>query len=947
MSCLSFSSSRFSFGCSRSLALTLVLAGAWLVSTGAMAGPLQSKAPRLYVNYAPQPPLADLLAHTVCLLDAGCETDFGLGQGMGHLYLARLTPLAVTAGSAAAERAQAAGLVRTESGKGWDRLLLDPLKSGWRAEVIEGQALAAAKRGFDGFVIEGAQELAELAALDPALKAARQKQFTTMVRELRRRFPDKRLVLHRGWELLSETHDVLYGLFFDGLFRQRDAAGRSQAVSETAAAREEKNVRVAQTLGLKVLVAEPGEAMAARLNEEAAERLQRIGCAVVVTGGQGEKEVLGPHLPEARTVLVLHGWDAAQEGVAVKPVEQTWAARELEPALKWLGLEPRYLSVTAWREALAEGALPAVTRLAGVLVDADCVVPAGAQEALAGWLLSAVEAGTPLLLGSQPLTTAAAWDRLSGGLGLQGDGQEIDAAGTLALSGYRADWFPAGRFPEQRALRGVDLQAPAGAERVLSYRRVLASGEARRCDVVFTASWGGAWLARCAGAPVEAFRWAETALRRHEAGPVPDTTTVAGRRVFLSTVQGRGFCEPSWLPGGRLCAEVLRDELAEVPNLPVTVAVAEADIRGWSEASEPSESGRYEVLARALFSLPQVEPAANTMSRPQNWVTDAFVAGPLRPGVPENRFDAGREIAGSLDFVRRRLLPPGKSAAFLLWPEGSAPGAEAMQRVRAEGGWHLPESWRPGWSLGGEESAATVEVAPGPPDSAEAMAQAWIDQQGGGDAARRTGPAHLAYAFGDLKKTTNVEALRRIWSWCAEQAWHPMTAAGYARFLEDAASCRIDRVGRDHWRVISTGRALTLRLPAGRGRPDLTRSRGVAGYREHAGQLYLYLSGREVSEVVLRPAEELAPHLHLVEADRLVDFHHLEREQARFRVQGRDAAVVVLGGLKAEAWYLVEASGVKTRLQTDAAGRLALQAPALATIQLQPVPGEGRSYAAR
>ena len=926
---------------------SLTLAALGSLVTPLVAGPLQTKTPRLYVNDSVQPPVTELLAHSVCVLNAACETDFGLGQGMGHLYLARLSPLAVAAGSAEAERASEAGLVVAEAGARWDRLLLDPLKGGWRAEVIEGQALAAAKRGFDGFVIEGARELEELAERSPALKEARQKAFTTMVKELRRRFPDKRLVLQGGWELLPATHDVLYGLFFEGMFRQRDAAGRSLPVTEAVAVLHEKNVRVAQTLGLKVLVAEPGEPMAADLNAAAAERLQRIGCAVVVTGGKGEAEVLGPHLPEAREVLVLHGWEATQEGLAVKAVEQTWAARELEPALKWLGLEPRYLTVSAWREAQAAGTLPAVTRLAGVLVDADCVVPAGLQAAMADWLVSAVKAGTPLLLGAQPLTTAASWDRLAGVLGLEGDGQEIEGAGSLALSGYQAEWFQAGQFPEQRALRAVDVQAPTQAERVLSYRRVLASGEAKRSDVVFTAPWGGAWLARCAGAPIEAFRWAELALRRQEAAPVPDTTTVAGRRVFLSTVQGKGFCEPSWLPGGRLCAEVLRDELEQVPGLPVTVAVAEADIRGWSEGSEPSESGRYEVLARALFSLPQVEPAANTMSRPLNWQAEAFAAGPLRPGVPENRFDASREIAGSLDFVRRRLLPPGKSAAFLLWPEGSAPGPEARQLVRAEGGWQLTESWRSGWSLGSNEAEGAVELAAGPPDSAEAIAQAWMAEQGGADTARRTGPAHLAYAFGDLKKTVNVEALRRIWSWCAEQAWHPMTAAGYARFLEDAAACRIDRVGRDHWRVISTGRALTLRLPSGRGLPDLTRSRGVAGYREHAGQLYLYLSGREVSEVVLRPAEAMTPHLHLAEADRLVDFHLLEREQARFRVQGREAAVVVLGGLQPEGWYVVQASGVKSRLQADASGRLAMQAPALATIQVQPANGEGRSYAAR
>lgn len=912
------------------------------------AGPLRWLEPRLYVDFSPCPPKSELLAHTVCLLDAECQTDFGLGRGMGNLYLARLPVLAVAPASAAWERAAQAGLVWSDGEPGFDRLLLDPLRPGWREVVIEMLAFNAARRGFDGFLIEGAAELAKLAARQPEKALARRTAFIDMMHALHERFPDKKLVLRGGWELLADLRGELHGLFLDGLFRRLDAQGKPQAVSAAEAERLERNVRLAQTIGLKVWVAEPGDPANARVNAEAAERLRRLGCAVVVTDGKLNGRVLGPHLPESRTVLVLHGWEPSQEGVAARSADKSWTARELEPALKWLGLAPLYLPVTDWRAALEDSASALPATLAGVIIDADCAVPGGWQESLAHWLEQLAAAGTPLLLGGQPFTNPVAWGRLAHALKLEGDGQELLTPGALSLSGYDASWFIKGRFPDQRALRCLDLRAPAGAERVLSYRQVGESGEARRHDVVFIAPWGGVWLARSASAPVEVFRWLEAALRREQAGPVPDTSTLAGRRVFLSTVQGAGFCEMSWMPGGRLCAEVLRDELEKAPELPVTVAVAEADIRGWSEASEPTEAGRYEALARSIFALPQVEPAANTMSRPLSWVPTAFQPGPLRPAITETRFNAEREVAGSLDFVRRRLLPPGKSTAFLLWPEGSAPGAEAAACIAGLDGWHLPDSWQAGWNLGHSGVRDGSAPAAPAPDDARALAQAWMDAQGGADSARRMGPAHLAYSFSDLKKPVNVEALRHIRTWCAAQPWHLMTASAYARFLADAAACRIDQMGPGRWRVISEGRSLTLRLPVARGLPDLARSRGVIGYREHAGQLYLHLHGREISEVVLLPAgAPPAPHLHLVEADRELEFIALEREKSRFRVRGRESAVVTLGGLAPGAWYQVQAAGSQARLQADQNGELTFQAPPLTTIEIQPSQFSGKSYAAR
>ncbi len=927
------------------LLLLVALMGCLCPPEGASAGPLRMRETRLYVNHSAAPPSIELLANNVCMLDPECQTDLSAALALGHTLLARLPVVAVTPNSAAGESALLQSMALPENNEfGWNRVLLNVLHPGWAAEMIEVQAKRAAVRGFSGFVIEGADLLGKLSAQQPEVAAKQRAAFIHLVRGLRQRFPDKLLVLEGGVDLLPELRRSLHGVFLHGVFRELDERGVTRPVTAELEAVRERCIRVLQSLDLKIYAAELGDPADARANTAAAARLQRIGCATFITGSDLSGQVFGPHLAEPTEVLVLHGWDPETKGTAVKPARQTWSAQTLEPVLRWHGLTPRYLSFTDWHAGNAEAARLLHPKPAGIVLDPDLSLPEASQEALAGWLQLAVTNEVPLLLAGQPFTSATAWSSLAAALDLGGSGREHAAA---ALSGYRADWFTRGRLPEQRPLVSLDLQAGISATPILGYRLDDGAGRRAHFDACFIASWGGAWLTR--SAPLDPFRFLEAALQRQNAAPVPDNSTLAGLQIYLSTVQGLGFCEPSWLPGGRLCGEVLRDELEKVPALPVTVALAEADIRGWSQASEPAEAGRYEALARVLFALPQVEPASNSFSRPLCWQAGAFQPGPLRAVIPERQFSLERETIGSFDFLHR-LLPPSKKMSFLLWPEGAQPTLAAAELLASRGGWQLPGSWQSGWHLGGARpDDISIEATPRPaaPGSAGAIAEAWLRQHTTTPGSRRTGPVHLAYALADLQKPANVQALRQIWTWCAEQPLHPMTASAYARFRSDCANVRIHTLADNHWRIFSTGRAVTLRLPADRGLPDLSHSFGVCGYSQQNGQLYLHLSGRELSEIVLAPAGSLPPQPHLVEASRTVEFMILKPENTRFRVPGRDPVVVTLGGLVADAWYQVNASGHQTRLQANASGCLTFQAPPLASVQLQPSQTAAKPYAAR
>ncbi len=101
--------------------------------------------------------------------------------------------------------------------------------------------------------------------------------------------------------------------------------------------------------------------------------------------------------------------------------------------------------------------------------------------------------------------------------------------------------------------------------------------------------------------------------------PKPDTTTLVGRRLYYSHIDGDGWNSVSLITKYRrnrtLCARVILDEaIIPFPDLPVTVAPVAADID-----LEWVGSDRSIQATRDTLKLPQVELGTHSFSHPFKW----------------------------------------------------------------------------------------------------------------------------------------------------------------------------------------------------------------------------------------------------------------------------------------------------------------------------------------
>ncbi len=163
-------------------------------------------------------------------------------------------------------------------------------------------------------------------------------------------------------------------------------------------------------------------------------------------------------------------------------------------------------------------------------------------------------------------------------------------------------------------------------EKAVPHLILLNNQDDRQSTVVFTTPWGGyasadygfyidgpheAWYVN----PFKFFRLAFGVADQ----PIPDTTTVAGKRIYFSQIDGDGWNNQSLVPlkteEGPLSSSLFLHEIVQkYPELPVTVGPIAAEIDlGWFGTE------RSRQVAKNLFLQPNVEIGCHTFSHPYDW----------------------------------------------------------------------------------------------------------------------------------------------------------------------------------------------------------------------------------------------------------------------------------------------------------------------------------------
>jgi len=399
--------------------------------------------------------------------------------------------------------------------------------------------------------------------------------------------------------------------------------------------------------------------------------------------------------------------------------------------------------------------------------------------------------------------------------------------------------------------------------------------------------------------------------------PKPDTTTLTGRRLYYSHVDGDGWRSVSEVKiddESVSAARVLLERVVRLfPDLPVTIAPIAAELDpDWIDDSDARE------VADGFFALPHVEAGSHTYSHPFNWsyfeqynprherdvVQRVGIDHPILKGyaaliddtahnhgeeadlgkyaLPRAFFtrpyDLDREIAGSLAKIGQAT---GREVKVLQWSGDTTPYEAAVAATRAAG---IP-------NINGGDTrfdsdyrsygfVAPISVPVG--DERQIYASmsnenTYTDLWTGRfyafrhllETVRRTGlpirvkPINVYYHSYSAEKVASTNALIQVHEAMRGKQITPVTTSDFARAAGGFYTTRLIALGDRRWRVEGRGALQTLRFDnASLTAVDFARSEGVLGARPAQGSLYVALD-----PAVARPVVALTDRSHPLDPD--------------------------------------------------------------------------------
>lgn len=867
-----------------SVALLAICSAALPAFAGAAAGPNDaasgSRPPAVAFYYGAKVPVPELSAFDTVVVEPDSGFDPRTAAAPDTVWMAYVSVGEVHPGRSYFQQLPKEWVVGTNSA--WGSALIDQSAPGWPAFFVDHVIAPLWERGYRGFFLDTLDSYQLIAKTDPD-RARQQAGIVALVLEIRSRYPEARLIFNRGFELLPQLYSQVHAVAFESLYRGwNQEAKRYTEVTDADREWLMAQINTAKSYGLNVIAIDycpPADRQCAR---DTAEKIRSHGVVPYVTGpaldtvGVGALEVL------PRRVLVV------QDPPAQTDLSLSDGVRYLEMPLNYLGYRGEYLDVT---EPLPQQ--PLNDRYAGIVLWLQNDHPRAAE--LADWLARQVDAGMRVAVFSRfgiPID-----GRLSARLDLQpvrGTPQGPLRVETVERSVIGMEMPPRPDLRDYQPLR----VGPSGRSLLR-----LKSGDFE-IDAAAITPWGGYVMRPFAIfqlPEVAQARWVVQPLAFLKAAlklppmPAPDVTTENGRRLLMAQIDGDGFSLRAESPAsGRYAGEVLHGLLQRY-GLPTTVSVIGSEVA--DDGPNRAQAASLRAVARSLFAMPNVEVASHTYTHPQRWTADGKDDRSSGKEA-DRRVSIEREVAGSVDFINRKLAPPGKAVKVLLWSgDGLVPGAAVKAAYEARvlninGGETVITRQYPSWTaiapLGVMKDGYYQVFSPN--QSETRYTKYWQEGFYGysrvletfelTDQPIRFKPMSIYFNMFSGVKAESVKALEHVFDAVGRKPANPVFVSEYARKVLDFVGFSIARDG-DFWVVRGQGQLRTIRLAPGEV-PALAGSAGVAGYVPGPGGVYVHLAGSE----------------------------------ARFRVIGAEAAA----GANAGIAYLADANGRIERFRRSQAG---------------------------
>lgn len=379
--------------------------------------------------------------------------------------------------------------------------------------------------------------------------------------------------------------------------------------------------------------------------------------------------------------------------------------------------------------------------------------------------------------------------------------------------------------------------------------------------------------------------------------PIPDTTTINGKRIFYTHIDGDAFINISHIDREKISGRILTDKIFNKYKLPTTVSFIAAELNPMYEGKK-----QYLNYAKEIIEKPYIELASHTYFHPLSWEVEPkryeieayldapgkYKGGPITAyKTPNNKLDYNKEIIESINYLNRELASKNKKSNFILW-SGSCEPPEIALKIASEnniinmnGGdsrfdkdkpsySHLYPLYRKQGNYFQNYSSFSNEIPytnnwTGPFSGQIKLIQSFENTE----KPIRIKPMNLYYHFYSGERLSSLNTIDKILEYSIKKNILPIFASEYAKIIEGYRTTKIVQISKYEYKITNTQKLKTLRVDRPNLKPDYKLSKNIIGHKVINNSLYLYLGGEESSKLILTTKELSLPHI--IESDYQVE----------------------------------------------------------------------------
>ncbi len=758
--------------------------------------------------------------------------------------------------------------------KNWKSGILDVGSPEYRRYLFDHVIEPLRKKGFVNFFFDTLDSY-QAVVKSPKARKRMEEGLVRIVEEFHQRYPDAKLILNRGFEILDRVHDKIEAVVVESLFY--GLSGKKLLYRKVS--REEREWTLGQLkrvreYDLPVIVIDYLPATKKAEIDRIVQKIEALGFIPYVADRHLMRYGRSSRNAIKREVLVLYD-ESELQGTGEDDKINTGAFRMLNLPLEYLGYIPVLRSISEWKPSKSDP-----SRYAGVVLWDLGRYPETHAREFEKKIEAIVAQKIPLAMLESLIPDRHT--KLLKKLGMKavkvgGDGKASVRFDPRAM-GFEFDPF---------------IPQDGTAYRASNSRSLCEVGSgAKRGSLAAITPWGGYAVGGAVTAALNGedlwilnpFEFLRRTLRL-ELFPVPDTTTENGRRLLFSHVDGDGSMNRvEWDPELFSMDVVYREILKRYP-IPSSISVVEGEVAPYG--LYPKLSPELERIAREIYELEHVEAASHSFSHPFDWqkIVDGSIEKGYNLPIKNYKFSVSREISGSLKYINERLESAGKRTNLFFWTGECNPRENVLgycyrnDILQINGGDTTITRDKPWLSL-----VAPLGVRRGPflqvytgAQNENVYTNDWtgpfwaykkvIQTFELTDSPRRLKPIDIYYHFYAASKRASLNALRTVFDWAMQQETLPIFTSEYIPKVMDFDIVSIAKEG-DRYLLSGLRNLHTLRIGKDLD-AVLADSPGVLGSRVHGEARYLHLSP-ESRQILRLGTEENGNRPYLIESNGIV-----------------------------------------------------------------------------